>query len=299
MKKILVLVDKISSNKKKLVRFLNKESESKYKADLRTFSDLCFEIKTSKVKIKVKDKDLSSYNLVFVRRAGKYVRFMGAISKYLDHNKISFIDPAFREIGMSMDKASSAIRLALKNIPMPDTYFCFRSSLINNKDKIIKNLNFPIIAKAINSQRNKNIFILRSPSDFEKLLKKSKKEFIFQRFIDIEKEFRLLVMGGMVVVLERKSIRNYKRLKVEYLNPDEPSVFLKLNTVCQEIHKMALKSVKVLDLDIAGVDIAIEKGTSKNFLIEVNKGPGIVPDAKTSPELKAFSNYLQQKIRSL
>jgi len=106
-------------------------------------------------------------------------------------------------------------------------------------------------------------------------------------------------MGGMVVVLERKSIRNYKRLKVEYLNPDEPSVFLKLNTVCQEIHKMALKSVKVLDLDIAGVDIAIEKGTSKNFLIEVNKGPGIVPDAKTSPELKAFSNYLQQKIRSL
>ena len=36
--------------------------------------------------------------------------------------------------------------------------------------------------------------------------------------------------------------------------------------------------------------------TDESFLIEVNKGPGIVPDAKTSPELKAFSDYLNQKI---
>src|SRR3989339_499484 len=136
MKKILVLVDVASLSKKKLVRHLNKNSKGLYTATLCSFSDLFFEIKTGKVKIKAKNIDLSRYDLVFVRRAGRYVRLMGAISKYLDYKRIAFIDPAFREIGMSMDKASSAIRLALKNIPMPDTYFCFRSSLINNKDKI-------------------------------------------------------------------------------------------------------------------------------------------------------------------
>ena len=297
MKKILVLVDVASLSKKKLVRHLNKNSKGLYTATLCSFSDLFFEIKTGKVKIKAKNIDLSRYDLVFVRRAGRYVRLMGAISKYLDYKRIAFIDPAFREIGMSMDKASSAIRLALKKIPMPDTYFCFRSVILKNKEKIIKNLNFPIIAKAINSQRNKNIFILLNEKDFEKLLKRSKKEFIFQKFIDIEKEFRLLIMGNCVRVLEKKSVRNYKKIKVEYLDPDEPSVFLKLDTVCDKINKIALRSASVLNLDIAGVDVAIEKNTNKNFIIEVNKGPGIVPDAKTSPELMAFSDYLLQKIR--
>jgi len=297
MKKILVLVDVASLSKRKLVRYLNKNSKGLYVASLCSFSDLFFEIKTGKVKIMAKNNDLSKFDLVFVRRAGRYVRLMGAISKYLDYKKIAFIDPAFREIGMSMDKASSAIRLALKKVPMPDTYFCFRHAIVKNKEKIIKKLGFPIIAKAVNSQRNKNIFILRDESDFEKLLKKSKKEFIFQRFIDIEKEFRLLIMGNCVRVLEKKSVRNYKKIKVEYLDPDEPSVFLKLDTVCDKINEIALKSTKVLNLDIAGVDVAIEKNTNKNFVIEVNKGPGIVPDAKTSPELKAFSDYLQQKIR--
>lgn len=296
MKKVLVLVDVKRSNKKRLVKYLNKHSRRLYITHLHAFSDLLFEIKTGKVKIKVNSTDLDKFDLVFVRRAGKYVRFMGAITKYLDYKKVDFVDPAFREIGMSMDKASTAIRLAIKKIPMPDTYFCFKNSIIQNREKMIKNLGFPIIAKAINSQRNKNIFILKSTKDFEKLLKRSKKEFIFQKFIDIGKEFRLLVMGGEVVVLEQKSVRNYKKIKVEYLDPDEPSVFLKLNSVSKNINKIALKSTKVLNLDIAGVDIATEKRTNKNYLIEVNKGPGIVPNAKLSPELKAFSDYLTSKL---
>lgn len=302
MKKVLVLVDRLSLSKKKLVRYLNKNSNNLYKAWLYNFSDISFEIQSGKVKVKIGVTDLSKFDLVFVRRAGKYVRFMGAISKYLDYKHVDFIDPAFREIGMSMDKASSALRLGIKKISMPNTYFCFRSEILKNKEKIIKNLGLPIIAKAINSQRNKNIYILKKIDDFEKLLKRSNvrthsgKEFIFQKFVDIEKEFRLLIMGGKVVVLEQKSVRNYKKIKVEYLDPNEPSVFLKLNSACQEIHKIALKSAKTLNLDVAGVDIAVEKKTGKNFLIEVNKGPGIVPDAKTSPELKAFSDYVKQKI---
>ena len=97
--------------------------------------------------------------------------------------------------------------------------------------------------------------------------------------------------------MEQKSKRNYKKIKVEYQDINEPSVFLNLDTVCDTTNKIALKAAKTLELDVAGVDLAIEKGTGKRYLIEVNKGPGIVPDTKTSPELKAFSDYLIQKIR--
>ena len=296
LKKILVLVDSKSSSKKKLVRFLNSHSKNKYKSFLRSFSDLYFEIKTGKVKIKVKNVDLSTFNLVFVRRAGKYVRFMGAISKYLDYKKVSFVDPAFREIGMSMDKASSTLRLAIKRVPVPLTIFCFRQSVILNRDRIIKTLGFPIIAKAILSQRNQNIYILKTKEDFETLLKKSKKEFIFQKFIEINREYRILIMGQKIMVLEQKFKRNYEKIKVEYKDLTGPSIFLDLDCTTQSANMIALKSASVLGLDVAGVDLAVEQGTNKNYIIEVNKGPGIEPNARTSPELKAFSDYLLTRI---
>ena len=100
---------------------------------MHSFTDLYFDIKTGKTKIKVNKTDIANFDLVFVRRAGKYVRFMGAISKYLDKKKIKFVDPAFREIGMSMDKASSTLRLAIKRVPVPHTIFCFKENIIFNK----------------------------------------------------------------------------------------------------------------------------------------------------------------------
>ncbi len=296
LQKVLVLVDSKSSSKKKLVRYLNANSKNKYKAFLHSFTELYFDIKSGKVKIKVANTDITNFDLVFARRAGKYVRFMGAISKYLDYKKIKFVDPAFREIGMSMDKASSALRLAIKRIPVPYTIFCFKENILNNRKKIIKSLGFPIIAKAILSQRNQNIYILKNENDFEKLLKTSNKEFIFQKFIDIEKEYRFLILGEKVCVLEQKFKRNYENLKVEYQDLTGPSIFLDLYCATQDANRIALRSAKILGLDISGVDLAIEKLTKKIFIIEVNKGPGIEPDARTSPELKAFSDYLLSRI---
>ncbi len=290
------MVDSKSFSKKKLVRYLNSNSKNKYRAFLFSFQDLYFDIKSGKVKIKVKNYDITNFDLVFVRRAGKYVRFMGAISKYLDYKRIKFVDPAFREIGMSMDKASSALRLAIKRIPLPHTIFCFKESVLKNRNRIIKTLGFPIIAKAILSQRNQNIYILKNENDFVELFKETDKEFIFQKFIDIEKEYRFLILGDKVRVLEQKFKRNYENLKVEYQDLTGPSIFLDLYCATQNANKIALRSAKLLGLDISGVDLAIEKDTKKIYIIEVNKGPGIEPDARTSPELKAFSDYLLSRV---
>ncbi len=44
------------------------------------------------------------------------------------------------------------------------------------------------------------------------------------------------------------------------------------------------------------VSLAPLSGDKKIYIIEVNKGPGIEPDARTSPEFKAFSDYLLSRI---
>lgn len=294
--KVLLLVSKKSSVNKKLARYLNQNSKNKFKVELHTFAEIFFQIKTGDVKIKISSFDISKYKLIYIRRAGKYVRSIGAIVKYLDFKKVKFIDPAYREIGMSLDKASSALRLAIKRIPVPYTIFCYRESVITNKEKIVKELGFPIIAKAIFSEQNRDIYILKNSNDFDKLIKKTKKDFIFQKFIDIEKEYRFLILGEKVCVLEQKIKRNYENLKVEYQDLTGPSIFLDLYCATRDANRIALRSAKILGLDISGVDLAIEKTTKKIFIIEVNKGPGIEPNARTSPELKAFSDYLLSRM---
>lgn len=298
MKKLLVLIESLNPNNKGfLVNFLNKNSGGKYKASLQGFSDLLFEIRTGVVKILINGKDdIANFDLVFVRRSGKYTRFMGAITRYLDFKKVDFIDPALREIGLSMDKASTSLRLAIDNISTPDTYFCFRNGLEKFKTIIIKELGFPMIAKAIRSQRNEAIYILRSVRDFEKLTGGLNDQLLFQQYIDIEKEFRLLVIGGKVAVLERKSKRDYNNTKVEYIDPNEPSVFLKLNEVSKQMKDLAVRCARLLSLDMAGIDICVERETGKTYVFEVNRGPGIVPDPKKSPELKAVADYLKKRL---
>ena len=60
------MVDVVRPNKKKLVRFLNSHSSDLYNAKLHPFTDLFFEIKTGKVKIKVKNTDITNFVLVFL-----------------------------------------------------------------------------------------------------------------------------------------------------------------------------------------------------------------------------------------
>lgn len=126
-----------------------------------------------------------------------------------------------------------------------------------------------------------------------------------QFVIDIEKEYRFLILGEKVCVLEQKFKRNYEKIKVKYQDLTGPSVFLELDCATQDANRIALKSAAILGLDISGVDLAYEKNTNKQslpskdgkiFIIEVNKGPGIEPDARTSPELKAFSDYLLSRV---
>jgi D-alanine-D-alanine ligase-like ATP-grasp enzyme len=49
-----------------------------------------------------------------------------------------------------------------------------------------------------------------------------------------------------------------------------------------------------MELEISGVDVCIEKESGKAWLIEVNRGPGLEPDPKTSPEYWEVFKYFKK-----
>jgi D-alanine-D-alanine ligase-like ATP-grasp enzyme len=50
-----------------------------------------------------------------------------------------------------------------------------------------------------------------------------------------------------------------------------------------------------LNIQVAGVDVAIEKVTGKAYIFEVNRGPGFNYDKTVSPEITEVSDYINKE----
>lgn len=164
---------------------------------------------------------------------------------------------------------------------------------MENSDYLIEKFGYPVVAKELLSHHSKGLFVLRNKEDFQKLASKSfgkSGQFLFQKFIEIEKEYRFLVLGDSVGSIQRmyrdlsgpKSFVDFDR-KEEFIDPQE---------MTDESKKLAVACAKSLNIQVAGVDLLITKKDSKFLVIEVNGNPGFTYDPDLSPEIPQLARYL-------
>ncbi|MBU1126779.1 hypothetical protein KKF11_00320, partial [Patescibacteria group bacterium] len=72
--------------------------------------------------------------------------------------------------------------------------------------------------------------------------------------------------------------------------------FIDIEKAPAEMKEIVIKATKVLNLEIAGADVLIDSTTGKQWILEVNRGPGLTYDTSISPELKQLSLFFQKKI---
>jgi len=120
-------------------------------------------------------------------------------------------------------------------------------------------------------------------------------KYLFQKYIPLENEYRLLVLGDEVRVVHTKVPRDYDLLKLNYSNLNQNEVYLSVDSVSREVKEIAIKAAKCLNIQIAGVDLAIEKGTGKAFVFEVNRGPGFNYDKTVSSEITEVSDFIKRE----
>ena len=301
MNKALLLVSKIGTKNKFLVKYLRSELGTET-VDVALFSELFFDVDGMNANIYLKDEvtKLSDYSFVYFRGVSEnYYSIAGSVALYLNHADIDYADKIYQNLGSAGDKFTALLRLAFSGLPVIHTVFCMHDSVGKNIDKIIKRVGLPLIAKEFVSQHGVGIRSVKSVADFEKLGKEVSvnggKQFMFQKFIAIDKEYRFLVMGDRVRSVQRmyRDTSEY-RLKIDMKRTEE---FLPLSDFSEEMKFIAVKAAKVLNLQVAGVDLAVEKGTEKVFLFEVNRGPGFTYDTKISPEIPELTKFIEEKLK--
>jgi RimK family alpha-L-glutamate ligase len=143
---------------------------------------------------------------------------------------------------------------------------------INNKKNILAflkryKISFPCVTKISNSSQGAGVYKIENKSELTKFIEKNQnKNIIFQKFIDNDGDYRVLVIGG-------RSLGVMKRIRRSAEWRNNLSLQATSAPVWNEtIEKIAIKACKKIGLDFAGVDII--KAGKKYYIIEINDVPG-------------------------
>lgn len=296
MKRLLILASKSTPQKDALVKYLQDFLKDKAEVSFASFADITFFISNDEVEIKVNDRDIRDFDLIYFRRAKEYLRIARTLALWLGHLNIRFFDTVFGKIAFFGDKLTSLSLLKVAGLPILPTFFCWRDKIIKYSDEIAEKLNYPLVAKELTRQHGKGVFLIREKSDFENLLKNTGEyaRFMFQKHIQIDKEYRLLVLGDKVASLQilRRDLSEFK-LKIDW---DAKEEFVEVEAAPLLMRDLAIKGTKMMNLQIAGVDAAIERQTGKIWVFEVNRGPGLTYDTNISPDLPQLASFFEKEL---
>jgi len=296
MKKILILVDKIGPKKELFTQLVAQRLVGKGHITLAKFSDIYFEIDEKNIVVEVNGTDIGEYDLIYFRRAGD--QFSGVASNlavYLKAKGINFIDKSWAEVGPIGSKFTALIRLAICHLPIIKSIYVWREEIARNRERIIRELGLPLVAKELSTQRGKGVIKISTEKDFDGLpmldARGGPNQYFFQKYVDLETEYRLLVLGEKIGVWEKKivTVKGEFRHNVSLGASEE---FLKVGDLSSKLEKIAVSGTKALNVQIAGVDIATDKIAGQYRLIEINRGPGFTYDTKISPEMDELAKYL-------
>ncbi len=298
MKKFLILVDKIGPKKEMFAEHIAKNLDKEDKLVLARFSDLVLVHKEGKIEIFLDETEykLRDFNLVYFRRAGNlFLSLAGTLGVYLDNLKIPFFDTCFKNLGAAGDKLTSYVKLSLAGLPTIPGYFCWHTRIEEKKNEIIERLGLPLVAKQLSSQRGKGVFLIKKVDDFKILAENFPEgEFLFQNFCQGQDEYRILVLKEEIGSFEKK-IKKAGEFRANLaLGADEE--YVDAEKMPREMKEIAIKAAKVLDIQIAGVDILVDT-QGKRWLLEANRGPGLTYDLQVSPELDSLASFFTRELK--
>lgn len=250
--------------------------------DTASIKDLIFELIDGVINVDIKGKDLKKYDYVWIQSGWNTTHMAYLLHLYLKTQNIPHNKPNTHNT-----KLSDIFSLATKNILVPNTFFHnglkMNSTNIQEIEKICK---LPCIYKTSLGSLGSHVYLIDKKSDIEQVIKDNKKynRYIFQEYIPNDFDYRVVIANGQSTsVCKRTRITDKYRNNVA-LGASED--FIKIKNVPKDVLDIAIKSANALKLKWAGVDVVTDKDTGRNYILEVNRRPGLTE--KSSETIAAY-----------
>jgi ribosomal protein S6--L-glutamate ligase len=197
-------------------------------------------------------------------------------------------------ITRSRDKLRAHQLLARKGVGMPITGYANRADATDDLIEFVGNA--PLIVKVLRSTQGKGVLLAETYKAAESLInafRDLETDFIVQEFIKDAggSDIRCFVIGEKVIAARQRSAK-----EGEFRSNLHQGGTAKLIKLRPQERALAVKSAKVMGLDLAGVDIV--RSARGPLVLEVNSSPGLEGiEAATQKNIASeIINYIEKDI---
>lgn len=286
MKKCSVLAIGINSTKKDKTKIQKRLKSDNIDLDTVSIKDVLFNIVDGKIAATVGGKDFTKYNYVLIQSGWSTTHMAYLLHLYLKINNIPHNKP-----NIHSTKLSDIFFIASKGISVPNTFF--QSGLKINDEKILnieKICKLPCIYKTLFGSLGSSVFLIDNKENIGAMIKKKGKynRYIFQEFIPNDFDYRVVIANN-----EASSVCKRTRVEDRYRNNvalGATEEFISIKNTPKGVIDIAIAASRALELNWAGVDIVTDNHTNKNYVLEVNRRPGLT---EKSSEVFALYSYIK------
>ncbi|GJM73077.1 alpha-L-glutamate ligase [Paenibacillus macerans] len=249
------------------------EEAEKQGVNVRVFTPEQFELivtRDDRKSVMVGGEVLQLPDFVLPRMGAGTNYFALALIRHLERLGVRTFNSS-QSIDTVKDKLFTLQILAEYNLPVPKTML-IRSKV--DVDLVEKHLGFPVVVKTISGSQGSGVFLAETKSKFIDLLEminayKENATMILQEFVESSRgmDLRVLTIGGRVVAAMKRMSGN-DSFKANYSRGGSVEPF----EINPEIEWLALETARLLNLDIAGIDLLFDGDHYK--ICEANSSPG-------------------------
>jgi RimK family alpha-L-glutamate ligase len=217
--------------------------------------------------------------IVLARRSS--IKSTAAVKFFEKLESLGFVSVnSLKSVLLCEDKLDTAQALQEKGIPVPKT------ALISYKKDIESSLEkiggkFPVVVKLLSGTKGIGVFQCDSNASLVSTLQTIWKltpetELIIQEKIEADFDLRIHVLGSRNSEDSYSVLGSMKRKKISgdfRTNVSLGGEAITTN-ISDDVEKIAIEAAKATGCSWCGVDIIIEKGTGKPYVLEVNSSPG-------------------------
>jgi glutathione synthase/RimK-type ligase-like ATP-grasp enzyme len=285
-------------------RRVQKLSENQTKYTVRDYKDLAFSIKPGRVKIieTRTHKDIGEFDLTYFKNHKRDYAAAIAAAQYLSFRGVKVVDQELMT-HVAYDKLSEYMRLALHNIPIPNSFCATTPYLLDNLNEITEDIGWPLVCKEIEADKGRKNYLVDDIKELKLILKKADEKdlYVLQQYIPNRGFIRALVFDrNVAMAIHRKPIKygNDEKHK-RHLNQrpfSDNAELIKLSELSPRVHDLAVRAAVTMNRQVAGVDILQETDTDEWFILEVNTAPQIKSGPFLDERKSAVSKFIDSQL---
>ncbi|KKQ93301.1 hypothetical protein A2865_03980 [Candidatus Woesebacteria bacterium RIFCSPHIGHO2_01_FULL_39_17] len=222
----------------------------------------------------LRGKSLKDYDLIYIWAVGRRRWEWYTAANFLNRqvgtiivNK-KIVDPSYN---FYLTPASDYLKQRDNSLPFPKSAIVFDAKSVR---VVIEQFEFPLIVKVSEGRQGRGVFKADSLEDLEKVIEENKEKspsFVIREFIPNDGDIRVFTVGFKAIgAMKRIPTKEGEFRSNISLGGRGEKIDLEKYP---EIRKIAEKLSEVTAMEIAGVDIVLNRSTAKPYILEINPGP--------------------------